>query len=360
MLCGILMLSVFAIPVFALNNYDVYVLVHEPDGRVTWAQLLGVLAMLRQKVPIKGVMLSFYVYDNSTSAINEALTRLESYIKSLQDYQVILQPTYRFEQYGYIESGQWKYPRECFSPEFYQAWYGNLSALIAKYPTINMMVGFNEAYLHFANKEDARAIMKLEYQTWKRLSRIPFSCETTEPYEAWMTFWNVTGPDFEADVLPIWADYSDYIGFQLWADRYPLTYGVDLQGNLTAFEAIYRAKHYADQYGKPIHINELPAWHQDRLDVIADLLCHEPNKICIYKLWDYDDSSEYFYALYLFDHESLIVKPNPYSLNVFKEVFAPKPTRLILTADAPMQIARAMIPVVMILAMLSVMKRTVD
>lgn len=106
---------------------------------------------------------------------------------------------------------------------------------------MKLFVGFNEAYFCFENKVDAFTLMQREYITWKNISSIPFSCEITHPFCEWHNYFNVTDPNYENDVLPIWENYSDYIGLNRIAYNQPPNYGYDPEGYNKTKEAIDKA-----------------------------------------------------------------------------------------------------------------------
>ncbi|MEM2816021.1 MAG: hypothetical protein QXY34_02425 [Candidatus Bathyarchaeia archaeon] len=132
-----------------------------------------------------------------------------------------------------------------------------------------------------------------------------------------------------------------------------------MNGNKTAFEVMYKAIYYSQMYCKPIHINELPAWHETRLKTLADNLCHAPNKICIYKLWDYYNSSEAIYALYNVYPEKGITEKVYYTFDVFCNVFGHKQAKVTVTPQAPYEIVKALLPLFMIITGLGILKRNV-
>ena len=187
MLCLVSLLSC----VSASADYEVYVLFHEGTNMDNITHMVGDLGA------VDGVSVMVNLYDNTTEAMDEAINRLENYLSHLESYKVVVQAIYCFP-YGYM-SHHWQFEPSSFSEEFYSTWYGKLNACLSNHSNVKLFVGFNEAYFHFS-KDDAKTIMQREYTIWKGISAIPFSCEITFPFYLWHNYFNVTDPNFEADV----------------------------------------------------------------------------------------------------------------------------------------------------------------
>jgi hypothetical protein len=311
------------------ESYDVYVVIHLNDE----LEPSVIKTMLNGLQVVNGVQLCVWVGDNTTGGIMDAKARLERWIPEFSDYNIVLQCDYAFnDKYGYYEYPFWKYNNtETLSQEWYTNWYGNLSEVANKYSNVVLMVGFNEAYNHFQTKEMAQTIMKREYLTWKNMSQIPFSTEFLMPYTFWADYWSFPqNASIEADCVPFWKDYSDYIGINLWADNSPPQYGTN-QANL-AFErvkaVINMCEFYSEQLNKPIHINEFPAWDQATLKYFADHIMKAPNIGQVYQLWYWSGQEEthydgWTYALYNVDVNTLNVTRGEYEWNVFTNTLKP-------------------------------------
>jgi hypothetical protein len=277
--------------------------------------------MLNDLGAVDGVCVMVNLYDNTTEAMDEAINRLESYLSTLQNYKVVVQAIYCFP-YGYM-SHHWQFELSSFSEEFYTAWYSKLNACFANYSNVKLFVGFNEAYFSFESKNDALTLMQREYTTWKSISSIPFSCEITFPFYLWHNYFNVTDPNFEADVLPVWQNYSDYIGLNLIAYRYSPFYGIDPEGYNQTKEAVLTALYYGELYDKPVHIDEVLCWYPQDFQYVAENLMENPHITAVYKLWDWNNSTESIYALYNIDPENgEITKVTP-TWEVFQQVINP-------------------------------------
>jgi hypothetical protein len=252
-------------------------------------------------------------------------------MEELKDYKVVIQCDYDFNHvYGVYWYPFWVYENtETMSQQFYDDWYGNLTEVLNKYQNVVLMTGFNEPYNHFATKEMAQTVLIREYTTWKSLTDIPFSTEFLMPRIFWADYWgfpyNVT---IEDDLVPMWRDYSDYVGINLWAYNRPPQYGSSPGAYQRAIDAVELVKQYSDELDKPIHVNELPAWSNDVFKYTVEELCHYPNIGQVYQLWYWMDSEEmhydgWSYGLYNVDpetHEATRAKP---SWGVFNEVLIP-------------------------------------
>jgi hypothetical protein len=301
----------------ASPNYEVYVLFHEGTS------MNNITYMLNDLGSVDGVSIMVNLYDNTTEAMDDAINRLESYLSQLGNYKVVVQAIYCFP-YGYM-SHHWQFELSSFTEEFYTKWYGKLDACLANYDNVKLFVGFNEAYFSFS-KDDAKTLMQREYTIWKNISTIPFSCEITFPFYLWHNHFNVSDPNFEADVLPIWQNYSDYIGFNLIAYRYSPLYGVDPEGSNQTKEAVLTALYYGELYDKPVHVDEVLCWYPQDFQFVADSLMKDPQITAVYKLWDWSNSTEAIYALYNINVENgTITRVSP-TWNVFQQIFNPSPT----------------------------------
>jgi len=284
------------------QTYDAYVLIHEGTS------MKNIRYMLNDLGNVDGVSVMINLYDNTTLAMDDAINRLESYLSNLSDYKVVVQTIYCFP-YGHM-THHWQFELASFSTEFYTEWYSKLNACLSKYPNIKLFVGFNEAYFCF-DKADAVTIMQREYTIWKSISAIPFSCEITFPFYLWHNYFNVTEPNFENDVLPIWQNYSDYIGMNLIAYSYPPQYGVDPLGSNRTKEAVITALYYSNLYGKPVHCDEVLCWYPQDFSYVHDNLMATPHVTAVYKLWDWSNSTEWIYALYNLNSNGTIVRVHP-------------------------------------------------
>lgn len=313
-ICAILITS-FVSAVFANPDYDVYVLFHEGTS------MEDIRYMLNDLGNVDGVSVMVNVYDNTTEAMDDAINRLENYLSNLSDYNVVVQAIYCFP-YGHM-SHHWQFELVSFSTEFYTEWYSKLNTCFAKYDNIKLFVGFNEAYFCFEDKNDAKILMQREYTVWKNISDIPFSCEITFPFYLWHNYFNVTEPNFENDVLPIWQNYSDCIGLNLIAYRYSPLYGVDPEGFNRTKEAVITALYYSEIYDKPVHIDEVLCWYPQDFQYVADNVMQNPHITAVYKLWDWSNSTEAVYALYNINQENgEITRVSP-TWNVFQQIINP-------------------------------------
>jgi hypothetical protein len=311
------------------NSYDVFVVAHLND-------LLGpnvIKSMLDELKVVKGVQLCIWVGDNSTGAILDAKARLSKWLPELSNYEITLQCDYAFnDKYGYYEHPFWKYNNtETLSQEWYTNWYGNLTEVANNFTNVILMVGFNEPYNHFQTKEMAQTIMKREYLTWKNMSKIPFSTEFLMPYVFWADWWKFPqNPSIETDCVPLWKDYSDFVGINLWANGAPPEYGTQ-QGDLSferVIDTIQMCKYYSKLLNKPIHVNEFPAWNEVTLKYFCDQVMKSPNIAQIYQLWYWGGQEEthydsWSYALYNVDAKTLHVTKNDFEWNVFNKTLIP-------------------------------------
>lgn len=297
--------------VSASTDYEVYVLFHEGTS------MDNITYMLNDLGAVDGVSVMVNLYDNTTEAMDEAINRLENYLSHLEGYKVVVQAIYCFP-YGYM-SHHWQFELNSFSEEFYAEWYSKLNACLANHSNVKLFVGFNEAYFHFS-KDNAKTIMQREYTIWKSISAIPFSCEITFPFYLWHNYFNVSDPNFERDVLPIWQNYSDHIGLNLIAYRYSPLYGIDPEGYNQTREAVLTALYYGELYEKPIHVDEVLCWYPQDFQFVADNLMKNQHITAVYKLWDWANSTEAIYALYNINPENgEIARVSP-TWNVFQQV----------------------------------------
>lgn len=321
-ICAILCLLSFSSYAYAADGYEVYVLFHEGTS------MENIRYMLSDLGNIDGVTIMVNLYDNTTVAMDDAINRLESYLSNLTDYHVVVQAIYCFP-YGYM-THHWQFELSSFSEEFYTEWYSKLDNCFAHHNNVKLFVGFNEAYFCF-DKSDAVTIMQREYTIWKSTSAIPFSCEITFPFYLWHNYFNVTAPNFENDVLPIWQNYSDYIGMNLIAYSYSPEYGYDPLGSNRTKEAVVTALYYSNLYGKSVHCDEVLCWYPEDFEYVRDNLMTASHRTAVYKLWDWGNSTEWIYALYNINPETgaiLRVQPtwNVYDNVINQQLATPTPT----------------------------------
>lgn len=310
-----------------LEGIDIYVVTHVNDE----LEPEVIRSMLDDLEVVTGVQLCVWVGDNNTGAIWDAKGRLERWIKEFDDYKIVIQCDYAFyEKHARYQYPFWVYDdTETMSQTWYNNWYGNLSEVLNQYPNVVLMVGFNEPYNHFATKELTHTILKREYLTWKNVSNIPFSTEFLMPRIYWADYWgfpeNLTVED---DLVPFWSNYSDYIGVNLWAYNQPPQYGFSSGTYERAIQAVELCKLYSEELGKPIHVNEFPAWSCNAFKYTCENVCNYPNIGQVYQLWYWCDSEEihydgWTYGLYNVDqqtHQASRVNP---SWAVFNEVLIP-------------------------------------
>jgi hypothetical protein len=261
--------------------------------------------MLDELPPVSGVMLHFVLSDNSTAAIDGLADTLRSWLPEFESYTIGIQVTFTFvETYGsYVEMGNgahWVFnDYSSLSEDFYSEYFAALGSVFFDFRQVVLYVGINEPYFHFASRDLAHVVLEREYTIFKQeVMTANFSCEFTMPL-----FWYdlnafPEGFNFEEDIEPFWANYSDYIGFNLWADRWVPSQGVDSSASGYVDETLDLAEQYSSLFGKPIHINEVPAWYSSRFGGICDRVMFEPNIVCVYQLWFPDtqiqgDSWEY-------------------------------------------------------------------
>jgi hypothetical protein len=275
---------------------DVYVLTHINDQLSPEV----VRSMLSQLKGVTGIQLDVWVGDNTTSAIWDAKDRLIKWLDAFPDYKVLIQMDYAFDQkYGYYNCPFWVYNNTAtLSQEWYNEWYGNLSEVLNQRSNVQLLVGFNEPYNHFRTKEMAQTVMEREYLTWKNLSSIPFSTKFLMPYGYWADYWGFpANASVENDCVPFWANYSDYIGIDLWAERGPPQYGgfVGTSGLDRTKEVTQMLEHYSSLLNKPILIDEVPTWDTTTFQYVVDKIMKSPNIIQIYQLWYWTGQEEKYY-----------------------------------------------------------------
>ncbi|MCW4017963.1 MAG: hypothetical protein NWF00_04705 [Candidatus Bathyarchaeota archaeon] len=304
---------------------DVYVVMHVNDD----LEPSVIHSMLDELKVVTGVQLSVWVGDNNTGAIWDASARLSRWLQEFKDYKVVLRCDYAFDQkYGHYVYPFWKYnDTATLSQQWYTNWYGNLSSTVSNYSNVVLMVGFNEPYNHFRTKEQAQSVLKMEYETWKNLSSVPFSTEFLMPYGFWALHWDFPlNPSTEEDCVPYWANYSDYIGINLWADNVPPQVG-ESKGALTRVtEVVEMCKYYSDLLGKPIHVNELPAWDHEILAYLCNETMNSPNIGQVYQLWYWSGQEElhydgWSYGLYNVNIKTHKVTHAEPSWQIFMDVF---------------------------------------
>ena len=309
------------------QTYDVRVLVHLNDAINTTM----VKDMLSELPQVTGLQFDVWVGDNTTGGIVDAKARIDRWLSEFTRYNIVIQCDYFFEQkYGYFENPFWKFNHtQTLSQQWYNDWYGNLSEVLNKYPNVQLMVGTNEPYNHFTTKEMAQTIMKREYLTWKNMSSIPFTVKFSMPYLMWAEHWDFPkNASIEADYLPIWKDYSDYVGMDLWADSSPPQYGtnVEVLAHNRVVEAISIAENYSALLKKPIFIGEYPAWAPNTLEYICDHIAKPPHIGQIYQLWYWSGQEDlhqdaWTYGLFNVDPVTFYVTRAEPSYSVFKIVF---------------------------------------
>jgi hypothetical protein len=315
--------------------------------------------MLQDLKVVDGIQLTFVMDNNQTSDIEKLIDEMEYTIPQFSNYKIIIQLTFNFHDYAYYREPFWYYPIECFSQQFYNNLYGNITQLLANYDNIKLFVGFNEPYYHLENKEDAQTIMIREYTTWKSFnSSIPFSNELPLPYIFWAEYWGKPeNPSVSNDYAPYWKDYSDFIGTNLWADAYNIYYGKDPEGDERAKTCLSIMESYSKEYNKPIHVNEFPTWDKERTKYIADNFMHEPNIFIVYRLWQWKDLEEltdsWVYGLYNIDTETNQISRVEPTWYIFRDVFNPLPQ------DITQQNLIKMATILIILAVLGVIYRNV-
>jgi hypothetical protein len=310
-----------------LQGVDVYVVTHINDE----LEPVLVESMLDELEVVTGIQLCIWVDNNDTDGIVDAKYRLEKWMKEFTDYKIVIQCDYSFvDKYGYYQHPFWMYDdTETLSQTWYTNWYGNLSEVINQYPNVVLMVGFNEPYNHFRTKEMAHTIIQREYLTWKTLSNIPFSVEFSMPRLFWADYWGFPeNISIEDDLVFFWRHYSDYIGVNLWAYNRPPQHGVSPGTNERTMETIDTLEYYSKELGKPIHINEFPAWSRDIFKYTIERIGGYPNILQVYQLWYWSDAEElhidgWSYGLYNINPESFKISKVKYSWNVFSDVLMP-------------------------------------
>ena len=315
--------------VFPINasNHEVYVLFHEGTS------MENIQYMLNDLKYVDGVCVMVNLYGESNEDMEDAINRLTIMLNDLSDYKIIVQAIYVFSDGS-------------FSETFYFQWYSRLANVFHNYPNVVLFVGFNEAYFHFP-KEQAKAIMQREYIAWKNVSTIPFSCEITFPFEEWHTYMNVTNPNFENDVLPIWQNYSDYIGLNIQ----PYT----PEGYNLVNQTILTATYYSYLYNKPIHVNEFFLFHKNDVKHAKQTVFQNPHKTAIYKLWDWSNSTENTKALYNINPLSGEITRNPLMWNTYIEVF--KNEEHDNYKDLAEDLAIAFIPLIIVFICIGIFKK---
>ncbi|RLG01279.1 MAG: hypothetical protein DRN49_01670, partial [Thaumarchaeota archaeon] len=247
---------------------------------------------------VKGINLIIYVRDNTTTAIDWAISNLTLYLEALKDYKIIVQPCYLFEKYGYYIAPFWKYPLSCFSEDFYNEWYGRLVEVFEDYPNVIGIIGYNEPFHHFEDPNDALTLCMREYTIWKNKTNLVFSTEINMPHTFWREKWNeLPIGSVKEHGEPLWADFSDYIGINLWVDEYPPSFGTDPNYMQRYEDSLAICTYYSEKFNKPILVAEFPVWH---IDLVADLWGR--SFLILYKLWDWETGEECEdYSLFVID-----------------------------------------------------------
>jgi hypothetical protein len=309
------------------KKFDVYVLTHIND-RLS-PDLIR--SMLDQLKVVTGIQFCVWIDDNTTSGIMDAKARIAKWLDAFPDYNILIQCDYAFEtKYGYYDSPFWKFNSiATLSQEFYNEWYSNLSEVLSQRPNVKLMVGFNEPYNHFETKEQAQETMKMEYLTWKNLSSIPFTVKFSMPYLYWADYWGFPkNPSIQNDLAPFWANYSDYVGCDLWADGFPPQYGASAGSFKRVQQTIETLENHSKLLGKPIFIGEYPAWDNATLKYISDHVAQAPNIGEIYQLWYWSGQEElhydaWTYGLFNVDSATLQVTRGEPEWDVFRAVLNP-------------------------------------
>jgi len=310
-----------------LQDVDIYVVTHINDE----LEPEVIRSMLDELEVVTGIQLCVWVRNNNTDAILDAKNRLEQWMKELTDYKIVIQCDYAFaDKYGYYQHPFWIYnDTEILSQTWYTSWYGNLSEVLNRYSNVVLMVGFNEPYNHFETKEMAQTIMKREYLTWKNVSNILFSTEFAMPRIFWADYWGFPeNVSIEDDLVPFWRDYSDYIGVNLWTYNRPPQHGVSPGTNERTIEAIETCELYSTELGKPIHVNEFPAWSREIFKYTIEKIGRYPNIGQVYQLWYWRGIEElhidgWSYGLYNVDPKTYQTSKVKYSWDVFSDVLIP-------------------------------------
>ena len=112
----------------------------------------------------------------------------------------------------------------------------------------------------------------------------------------------------------------------LIAYRYSPLYGIDPEGYNQTREAVLTALYYGELYDKPVHIDEVLCWYPQDFQHVADNLMRNPHITAVYKLWDWNNSTEATYALYNINPETGIITRVTPTWNVFQQVLNPSPT----------------------------------
>ncbi len=322
-------------------NYDTRVLIHIND-LISPAMIKS---MLSELPTVTGLQFDVWVGDNTTSGIHDAKARIAMWLPEFTDYDIVIQCDYAFEtKYGYWETPFWKFNNtEILSQQWYTDWYGNLSEVLGQYPNVQLVVGFNEPYNHFQTKEMTHTIMEREYNTWKNLSDIPFTVKFSMPYIMWADYWDFPkNASIEGDCVPYWANYSDYIGMDLWADHAPPQYGTTIENLSFSWvnQTIAMAENYSQQLKKPIFIGEYPAWSHRILEYICDHVAKSPHIGQVYQLWYWKGQEDlhqdaWTYGLFNVDSKTLEVTKGEPSWSVFNEVLNPTQNNATATSASP-------------------------
>ena len=245
------------------------------------------LKLIEELKYVRAVQLTFFMVDNTTEQMENCLSLINQWLMKFKDYEVYVQITYNFEKYGYWECPNWKYNTTAsFSQEFYNEWYSRLATLLNFYDNVKVFVGFNEPFWHFSTTKLAKEIIVREYTTWKTFSKVPFSVEFPQPYEWWARERNFpVNASFTLDCIPCWQNYSDFVGVNLWADDSPPASVQDPEGHNRTVETLELLKQVSRTVGKPIYVDEFPAWRVETFKYVCDVVFDGHHRGNVYRLW---------------------------------------------------------------------------
>lgn len=239
------------------------------------------------------VQLPIRLFGNTTSDIDNAVTELETWVKAFNGYDIALQTYYSGFGFYTEERTQHleQYNLTTLSQTFYTNYFSKLGNLTKKYSNIVLYIGFNEPYLHVTESE-IPTLLEREYTTWKDYSTVPFSIEMFSPCEFWrekIQFLSESSYNYTL-FKGFWANYSDYIGVNLWLPEAktppasppyePLTAEDTDPANLRklALDTWELLKAFSSELNKPILIAEFPIQYPDIYDILLkDGAMKKPN-----------------------------------------------------------------------------------
>ena len=151
------------------------------------------------------------------------------------------------------------------------------------------------------------------------------------PYLMWANYWDFPkNASIEADCVPFWTNYSDYVGMDLWADSSPPQYenNIASETQYRVEQTISMAENYSLLLKKPIFIGEYPAWNPTALTYICNHATNAPNIGQIYQLWYWSGLEDphqdaYTYALFNVDLKTLSVTRAEPEWSIFTGVLTP-------------------------------------